>query len=299
MSLLFDRKLIVAVGDSVGGIVFDGSFKINGSVKRDIRASEPDSLDINFKNLSSQSRSLLNTHGMKITVKAGYGDATSVIFVGDIQSCESIRNGTEWNTHVIAGDGAKAIAQSKLSKTYKDGTKLKDILEDAAASMGTTLNMVQADFQDKKIKKSKVVQKQTRAHLDQMKMAYDFDWSIQNGAMIILPRGKSTNIEPYLISAKTGMIGGVEFFNEGGSKDTVKEGSGIGVKGKSLMLPDLTPGMKIVVESPSLEGEIGSHVFIVQGEKKVQGLYTVRNLQHTFDTDRSGGSFETSFEGII
>lgn len=298
MSILFNRKLTVIVGDTDDGYEFSQEFKINGTVRRDIRASEPDALDITIKNLSSATRSFINEHGKTIAVKAGYGTSQSVIFVGQIQLCESIKNGVDWSTHVIAGDGAKAIAQSKLEKTYKDGTKLRDLLNDAAESFGTPLNMVYDDFQEKKIKKSRTIQKQTRAHLDQLRKAYNFDWSIQNGTLVIVPRGKFTNSEPYLISARTGMIGGIEFFNEGESKDTASAYNGMGVKGKSLLLADLVPGMQIVVESPSLEGEIGSHVFKIDGEKKVQGLYTVRNLTHTFDTDRSGGAFDTSFEAI-
>ena len=299
MSILFDRQLQVIIGDGSEGISFDGEFKINGTVTRDIRASEPDALDITIYNLSSASRTLFQEHGKYISVKCGYGTKSVVVFAGDIQQADSIRNGTEWKTHVIAGDGAKSIAQSKMSKTYKEGTRLKDILTDAAESMGTSLNMVLDDFQKKKIKKPKVVHKQTRATLDQLKKAYDFDWSIQNGKLVIVPRGKFTNEEPYLISVDTGMIGGIDFFNEGKSTDTASEYNGIGVKFKSLMLPDLLPGMQVIVQSPSLEGQIGSHVFVTQGEKKVQGLYTVRNIVHTFDTDRSGGTFDSSCEGLL
>lgn len=295
----FNRQIKIIIGDDKEGFQVNGDFKLSGKVTRDLRTSEPDSLQLTIWNLSKETRAKCIGEHKKIAVELGYGDNLTVVFAGDIQKSGSVKNGVDWETKIIAGDGAKALAQAKLSKTYAKGVTLQEILDDTADVLKIEKAIKHPEsMKGKRTLRGKSFNTSGANAIDTFAKAYDFEWSIHNGVLVILPKDETRNSAPYLINQKTGLIGSPDVFNDGADKKTKTEYEGIGIKFKTLMQPDLMPGDLVVVESLSLEGQIGSHKFSVGESDSYRMVCKLRNTVMDFDSDRGGGDFSTSCEGL-
>lgn len=306
LARLFDRELEVLIGDRATGLRVTGDFKVVCEIVKDIRASEPDQATVHITNLNDSSRSKIQGGFTLVQINAGYDGVLKTIFEGEIVLARSVKQRTEWVTEIVCGDGAKAIAQSYLSKTYNSGVALRTILKDAALAMGTTLELVQGNYLSASLPRGKAIDNSTRNVLDQLGATHDFEWSVQNGKLVVIPLGKAKAQPPVVISAETGMVGSPEFMDDGQNDETTnekkkKKGSKEqlidkkrGLRFKTLLLPELVPGGQVVVESPTLKGQVGTHIFEKAGGKKVAGLYNLKRVAHSLETQ--GGEFATGCE---
>ncbi len=118
--------------------------------------------------------------------------------------------------------------------------------------------------------------------LDKLSQNCGFDYSINNDVLETTIKDKPLNDEPVaIISQANGMIGSPELTE-------------IGVKAKSLLLPQLKLGRRIEIQSISAKINIGNLVFRRVPATIGVGTYRADKIQHVGDT--RGNDWHTDIE---
>lgn len=71
----------------------------------------------------------------RLVFLGGYGNDLSVCFAGDIQKAWSFRQGTDFFTNILCGDGGFAILNASANKSYRKGATNQAIVNDIVDSL--------------------------------------------------------------------------------------------------------------------------------------------------------------------
>ena len=102
------------------------------------RNQSTNSLDLIIHNLNEDTRSLLEKDGTMILLKAGYESIHKehsnlpTLFVGQVQSVEVTKTGTNITTAIKAGDGSEMLKNQRISYQAKPNTPVKEVIKDLA-----------------------------------------------------------------------------------------------------------------------------------------------------------------------
>jgi len=253
---LYARKAIVTIqtlqiqgangGDSTGA----GGLDLKFSVKRNLKP-QPNTCDLTVFNLNAAHRSQIEQlKTAKVQVEAGYENGTSVIFNGDLRTSLSVWDGPTVSTALSSGDGEKAIRTARISVSVKKGSKTADVLRAIAAALGVgqgNLNaavskLTSAGFANL-FTVGTVLTGSASREMTNVCRSSGLTWSIQNGALQLLPLRQFLDGTAIMLTPKTGMVGSPTVDNDGL------------MSVKMLMMPDVIPGRKIVIQSDRLQGQ--------------------------------------------
>jgi hypothetical protein len=251
MTELFGRRAIVTV-DRLELADFDVSFRIEKTLK-----PEPNTLELAIFNLNPDHRAALEelrpkettpTRGIPCKIEAGYGDELSLLWLGDLRTVESQSNGPDWITNLTSGDGEKAYQNARINVSYGPATPLETALRAMVRALGVdggNLAKVVAKLRQggsAMLPAGAGLSGQAAQHLDNFARSADLEWSIQDGALQILERGKALSTKAIELTPETGLIGSPTVDNEGL------------LKARMLVIPDVRPGTLLVVKSQRVEG---------------------------------------------
>ena len=237
----------------------------------------PNEVEISVFNLSKNTISQLKNNEV-ITVEAGYGDDTGVIFSGRISHVKTNREGCDARTKIKAIDKEDFDNDSVVSLTYKKGTKASYILKDIISKLKLPVAM----FETAKDSTMKEAVNIDGALGDNIKEYSDICGSvtyINNGKVYTRPRSKAVGSN-FEVSVETGMIDSPEEFEETVTNregESSKEEKIIGYKVKMLLQHQITTGAAVNLKSID-----------------VSGKFVVRKGQHSCD----GTNFTTEIEVI-
>jgi hypothetical protein len=262
---LYHRVAVVTVGTTrVSGL------RTSFSVKRTLR-QEPNTARLSIWNLARETRKALQQDSVPVLLEAGYRDNTSQLFSGDLRNVTSVRDGPDWLTSFESGDGENAFRSARLSKALKSAT-FEGLLKEAAQSMGVGVgNALELAKQGKFEKAIKALTSGvtlsgfSRRVMDRLTRSAGLEWSIQDGQLQLLERGKALAGTAVLLTPNTGLIGSPEI-GEGGV-----------VAAKSLLQPDIFPGRKVEIRAA-----------------QVNGFYRVETI--TYDGDTHGTNWYVDME---
>jgi hypothetical protein len=190
------------------------------------------------------------TKGIPCMIEAGYGennDNLSLLWLGDIRTAKSERHGPDWITELESGDGEKSWQNARVHVSYGPMTPVDTALRAIVESLGLGEGNIQkaADalrIKGKSFPTGTVISGPAARELTYLCRSADLEWSIQDGAIQILDRGKALDQEAILVSASTGML----------DSPTVDVDGILTVK--ILMTPDVRPGRLIVVDAARIKG---------------------------------------------
>lgn len=246
----FIRRIILT---TVAGQFTD--LKISFSVEKTVTGT-PNEATVKIWNLSDSSRASINEELAEITLEAGYEGENNVglIFKGFTRDVTHDRQGTDIITTIEAGDGDKASRTSYVSRTYDEGTTIEAIVRDIQGLMdGVELGELKFPQGIQTINRPFSFMTTPKRALDELGRSYGFYWSVQNGALEVIP-GNDSLSEVTDVTPSTGMIG----------KPTITD-SGIIVK--CLLDPDIRPNRKINVQSETTDREGRSGEYRVSSVK--------------------------------
>lgn len=103
----------------------------------DMTANEAEFIIYNLTENTSNKFKVGNT----ISLKAGYGDDTGIIFDGYISKVKTVREGVDKITTIYALDDVKYTPQMMNEKTYVSGTKASTILKDLLSRLGLEIEV--------------------------------------------------------------------------------------------------------------------------------------------------------------
>jgi hypothetical protein len=246
MTRQFGRIIRVTVSGKGGSATFDGSqspeagLKIEFSCTRTL-GSKPNSGTVTVTNLSKDRRNKLGEEYDKLTLEVGYKDrGYTTLIEGDIRDVAHAKTSPDITTTIEIGDGDKAFEQGKASKTFKAGTKPKEIIEYLRDQMpGLKKGEIKGLDDLPATKRPTTVYGHAYREMDTLGRQHKFYWSIQNGKFQAMKSDEHLggNI---LISSETGMLGAPTATDKGCTVTT-------------LYNPELQPGRTIDVRSDFLD----------------------------------------------
>ena len=290
MSIL-KRNLTVQIDD----IAVSEPAKIKVTCTKDVDSNNPDFCEVEIYNVSEGTRSKI-VESKRIQVTAGHGDDEDVLFVGDIQAVTNKKNPSEWVTKIIAGDGATAMAQSIINKTYTSPTDVKTMIEDIARTSGLakSVEFVNIDKGSTDTLRGTTMTGKASDEITRLCRPRDWTWNIHDYVLVVCPTGEGREDESYKISVDTGMIGSPEWINTGQDLRGKEPKEGQEIKVDTLCIPSIKPNDKIRIETMALQGRIGTFVYNQQNDDPLNDVFIVQKVRHTLDS-REGG-FKTNLE---
>jgi hypothetical protein len=247
VSELWGRSWRVQVGPIVTEDC-DVIFKVERTI-----LGKPGTLDLQIFNLTSDNRKEIASlpRGTLVRVDAGYADSRSMIFRGDLRRADNHRDdgAPDWVTHVTAGDGENAMRTARAIRSFGAGATLQSVVTYLADAMGVGRGNITEVLADRVLDQARntfpegtLVHGVAAREMSRLLDSCGLSWSIQDGVFQIIPRGGSLARSAVLLSSDSGLIG------------SPAVGANHVVTAKSLMIPDLTPGQKVQLQSRAVTG---------------------------------------------
>ena len=252
MTQLFGREARVTVGTTLLTSL-DFAFKITKTLKPTPNSCELDIFNLHPDPISELEALAPKTGKAAITgipckIEAGYKDAVSQLWLGDLRTVSTVFEGPDSVTHLESGDGEKAWQNARIHVAYGPKTDIHTALRAIARALGVGEGNLSKVVSQLKMAGSavfpagKMVSGAARDHLVNFARSADLEVSIQDGALQFLDRGKALAEQALRLAPETGMIGSPMVDNEGI------------LSVKTLMIPDLKPGRLLVVEGKRVKG---------------------------------------------
>ena len=261
MSELFRRAFKLAIGS----IVIDGTavdyfpldiaFTVAKSVKK-----EPNTIELQVFNLSADHRSEIeSSRDVAVDLHAGYAGNMELIFSGDLRvsstrkvskskksktKLATKREALETITEISADDGGRAYRDARIAASYPPGVTVSALISACISAMSigsgnlrdyatsSTITGIGATYPT-----GTVLYGKARDELDRIIRSAGLRWSIQNGNLQILSGNNPIQETAVLLNYETGLIGSPEKASDGT------------ITARSLLIPELMPGRKVVLES--------------------------------------------------
>ena len=265
---LFNRDLSMKVGgatiemqttDPVAGVLqskINPILKVSFTIER-TSDRDPNRATVDIYNLNEANRRTLqegsklaeasDAYDWPLEINAGYVGSKSLLFSGDIDYANSVRNRSTWVTSIEAGDGSKKFRSARLNKSFGPGTPLLAVLSSAADAMGIGLGNSVAHF-SAPLRRISVFRKGVTLNgrvskiLDKYVTSAGFQWSIQDRQLQVLSLTETTLETVVILDKHSGLVGSPEI-----SEDGI-------VTGTSLLQGDIKPGRRLVLNSDMIQG---------------------------------------------
>lgn len=228
-------------------------------------SSDPNKAEIKIYGLSETTRNNLRQGFNRVILSAGYADNQGVIFDGQTTKTDVTRNRADVITQLTAGDGALGIKGGTLSLSFKAGTSIKAVLEEATKSMPDVKAGILKGLDNKVVPKGGYSYGGTTyLFLNSLGKSFDFTWSIQDGLL------ETVGIDPSKAGATVDDTGKTAYvFNSGSGLVGLPQLQDNGqIKFKALLNPRTKPGRIVRVETASALGN---------------GFYKVSEVSYTGD----------------
>ena len=282
----------------IDGLEFRDPAKITAVVTKDRESDQPDYGEATVYNLSPGTRQAV-INAERIEIFFGYQGTVELVYAGDIQAVEHKKTETEWQTKFIAGDGAVALQQAIINKTYSEPMTPKELIEDMARSSGLTqtvkFNGIDKENAKRELRGSTRVG-QAQNEIKMLCNQFGWTWNMQNGILYVTGREGSKEGTAFLINSETGMIGSPEWVNTGRNQKGGKPENGLKIRVKTLPIPSIEPSDKIRVQTTGLQAQVGGLSIGVDGGT-VDEEFVVEKVNHRLDS-REGMAY-TEIEAVL
>lgn len=278
----FGRKLRVRFEGNGGSLTVnpdnqtDPQQRIFVTITKSISGSANIS-ELHIYNLSETSRNLIGREFTRVIIEAGYindsGNSVGQIFNGQIRDPKHDREGADWVTKVILGDGEQAIRRSVVNAQFAAGSSVEDIVEvlflqyeEQGVTRGERIFPEGLEPYARPV----ILNGSVKSELDKLGRSHGFYWSIQNNVFEVMP-SNGWLPQTTVINSRTGLIGYPQTTDNG-------------IKLTALINPQVRPKRLIKVESDFLD--LNSD----------EGLYRVGKIDYVAD---SRGGQNSPFHMII
>ena len=166
----------------------------------------PNTSNISLWNLNPEHLVILNQKDCVVTLRAGYDNTMTLIFVGVVTHIETTLDGGDRETVIELTDGRIELRDTYVALSYSGIINTRKIIEDIAANMGVTLTFsYNAQFVNLENGFSFIGHGRTA--LDKACASSDLTWQIHNGVLQVKAKGDTMTQQGYLLSTDSGLIG--------------------------------------------------------------------------------------------
>jgi len=241
--LLFDRDATLTIsrqGGEYSGKEIKG-LRIAFNIEKTTESSA-NKATIKVYNMGVETWSLFETEeDLFVILNAGYVNLKENLFVGNVSKANREQNGATSIVTIECRDGGKALQQARIDRSYAPGIDIKKALNDTLDAMKTAGNIVVGEisaFISGKSNNGLTLSGSCKKIIDKLCQQKGLEWSIQNNTLIIKDPDTPLQSTAPVISPQTGLIGSPKHKDKG-------------IELTCLIQPNISPGMKIKVESKS------------------------------------------------
>jgi hypothetical protein len=275
-TLEWGRECQLVVGSGGSGVDFS-KLRIAFEVTKSIEA-QPNPATIKIYNMSDANAAAIEAEYTDVLLKVGYHQASSLIFVGNIQFVSHYRDGTDYITELTCGDGDRDYRNAHISVSLAAGTTDEDAVDQICGVMGYTRKGTIQVTSAARLR-GKVLHGQARDALTEIARTNGCNWSIQDGELQMVRNDTMLDANTAeVINSDTGMLSAPE-----------RNDKGIGVT--TLLNPKIAVNSAIKLNNQEIK--IKHHKTKTLGKAKTNkapvglnedGIYKVIKLAHIGDT---------------
>tara|TARA_R110000744_G_scaffold20470_1_gene53729 strand:- start:3675 stop:4541 length:867 start_codon:yes stop_codon:yes gene_type:complete len=255
------------------------SFEITKSI-----LSFPNLCKLVIYNPNQETLSALQNKFTKIVLNVGYEGDVRLLFKGEVRNVFQMKSGVDRLITVYAGDGERDWQNATFNKTFSETVTINKAIEEVLKSFEeVSTGAIEGLPQGADKLRGQTLSGSSKDIMDEFANEYGFDWSIQDGEIVITPiESPLQNNEAVLLTAATGMLG----------SPTVTE---IGANAVSLLNPRLLPNRAFKIESVNADIQLGNLFF--RGIKKTSAEGTYKIQEVVFKGDSREGEWTSSVKG--
>lgn len=260
---LLNRSCTVTVGtvqiQNVGAQI---GLDVWFSIRRSLKAKEPNTCDLRLYNLSDGSRKAIEQSGqalpgaatapgttskvVPVQIVAGYVGATTTLFLGEMRTGQTVTDGPDGVTELTTGDGDQAAILARSTASFAKGGNAYNVslqlLKDMGIGNGNLATVAEVLKGSPLFNQGVVLKGNSLQHLIDIARSCALEVSIQNGVAQWTPLGQPLQGEATLLSSDTGLIGSPTVDTKGV------------LSFECLMLPGIKPGAPVQMQAKYLQG---------------------------------------------
>ncbi|WAI85843.1 MULTISPECIES: phage protein [Achromobacter] len=293
----FDRVYRLLVGKTGGqGLEIAPPIRMTFDIAK-TAAEEPNDAKITVYNLAAQTRRTLEEPGLRCVLYAGYAEEGGPLLMasGSIVYAYTRYDQPNVVTELTVKDGYIEVRDTAVSIGLGPGARASDIIRDIARQMGLPLLMAD-DAPDRRWEQGVSFYGAARTALHKVTQGTGLEWSIQNQQLQVVQRLGTTRRQAVVLAVDTGLLGQPERTRAAASEKAKSKAKAPGQDGaaapaatatpasgqqqrdgwkvKSLLLPTISPGDLVKLESRS-----------------VAAFQRAETVRHTGDSE--GGDWQT------
>lgn len=253
---LFDRRYRLQV-DTLEITELNVAFSIERTLRR-----RPGKCEVKVWNLSAEHRrqlEQLQAGHVFVELHAGYADGVSLIFRGELHKASTVRASPDIVTTVASRDG-RGPHGARTARSHAAGTPVAAVVRGLVSDMGVGEGNI-ADFLGTAtmggvgtFARGMTVSGLAADHLDRVMASTGHEWSVQEGAIQMLPRGSALQRTAVRLAPETGLL-----------ESPVQDAHGK-LQVKTLMIADLAPGRLVRIESADVSATMRIEKAVCKGE---------------------------------
>jgi len=277
------RKMKIALAGASGDGLDFSDFKCTFRVRRG-DYQNPNSCDLTIYNLADTTANRIQNEFTQMEIQAGYEGNYGLIFRGTIKQVRKGRlQQKDSYVAVTAADGDEAYNFSTMSVSIAAGTQPADAVSAFLSSMakfGITQGYVPKLPQNGNVR-GRVYFGMTKEELRGFATNYNCAWSIQDGALTLIPLTSYAPGPIPLLSSTTGLIG-------------VPEQTQNGIHIKLLLNPSIRIGQLVKLDNAAavnryrygldIQSQAANQLLSTSIKTNADGLYYVMVANHSGDT---------------
>ena len=267
----------------------------NTRVLRDLRVnfeitksvlSFPNLAKIVIYNPAPATLAILQTKFTEIVLNAGYEGNIQLLFKGQVRNVFQTKQGPDRTVTTYSGDGEKDWQNATFNKTFTESVSISSAIGEVLKTFEEiTIGVVNGLPQVADKLRGQTLSGSSKDILDNFAEEYGFNWSIQDGEVVITPIEEPLQgNQAVLVNVATGMIG----------SPTVTE---IGADVVTLLNPKMLPNRAFKIESVNADVQLGNLFFRDVKRTTAEGLYKIQEV--TFRGDSREGDWTSSVKGRI
>ena len=260
MTELFGRKARIVIGAGLGPNIRVGldvsQHRCAFRVERDLKP-EPNTCTLRVWGLSGVQRGALEELrpgkgekiGVPVSIEAGYETTgASEIYRGDLGTFFTVKEGAEIITTLESADGSKAVQTARINLSFGPKTSTETVLRAIVKALGIkpgNLNQAVGLLRKKGFASyphGAVLSGSAAVYMSNFCKSAGLTWSIQRGALQLQETGKALGDRAVRLTSTTGLV-----------ESPCVDSEGV-LSARCLMIPEIVPGVLVVVDSLSVKG---------------------------------------------
>lgn len=263
---------------------------VNFNIEKNSEQQNHNPASIEIYNLTTNSREILaQTKECVVRIYVGYGDDIVLLYAGDVIKSNSVRESNTWVTKIEGGEGYTSFVSSEVNKTFSAGSSIADVIKYMTSTFITLNKGYMDELPSGAIPKAFTASGNTKDVLAKFLRKYDYEFLVNNGEYFVLKKGQT--VDPnrvLLITGESGLVGSPENISVQ-SKKTKEEKKAIreakkadpenyvapinGIKFKTLINPQIRPGLQIKLESRQISGYFKVKKVVFRGSNLTSDWY--------------------------